>query len=66
MIKLTKNAQKALKNTEVQMKIALDCKRTLQSVTNWVNHGHENLTKLSTIRSICKHTKLTINEIFEK
>ena len=65
MLKLTHKAQQELKCTSVQMKIALDCNRTLQTVVNWIKHGHDNLSKKSTIESIIKHTKLHETEIFD-
>jgi hypothetical protein len=64
MIKLQPHALQRLSDAEVKMKIALDCKKTLMTVTNWIKHGHENLTKKHVIQSIVKHTKLQENEIF--
>ena len=65
MIKLTEQAQRLLKEPETQMKIAIDCKRTLLTVSNWIKHNHENLTKKHVIGSIVKHTKLKEDELFE-
>lgn len=64
MIKLTEQAQRLLKEPETQMKIAIDCERTLLTVSNWIKHGHENLTKKHVIKSIVKHTKIDENGIF--
>lgn len=65
MITLTEQAQRLLKEPETQMKIAIDCKRTLLTVSNWIKHGHENLTKKHVIESIVKHTKIKEDELFE-
>ena len=65
MTKLTPKARKELKVPETQMKIAIDCHRSLQTVANWIKHGHDNLTKRFTIDTIIKHTSLTESEIFE-
>lgn len=65
MIKLTEQAQKLLKEPETQMKIAIDSKRTLLTVSKWIKHGHDNLTKKHVINSIVKHTKLDENELFD-
>jgi hypothetical protein len=65
MLKLTHKAAQELKCTSVQMKIALDCNRTLQTVSSWIKHGHDNLSKRGTIESITKHTKLDETEIFD-
>lgn len=65
MIKLTEQAQMLLKEPETQMKIAIDCKRTLLTVSNWIKHGHENVTKKHVIKSIINHTNLKEDELFE-
>lgn len=65
MITLTEKAKVYLSYPPTQMKIALDCKKTLLTVTNWIKHGHENLTKKHVIESILKHTKLQENELFK-
>jgi hypothetical protein len=65
MIKLTYKARQELSSTDVQMKIAVDCNKALQTVTKWIKHGHENLTKKHVIKSIVKHTKLDENGIFD-
>lgn len=64
MVKLTHKAKEELKSTDVQMRIALDCGKTLQTVANWIKHEHEYLSLKNTVRSILTHTNLKENEIF--
>lgn len=64
MVKLSHKAKNELKSTEIQMKIAIDCGKSLQTVANWIKHGHDNLTKRFTINTIVKHTSLIEDEIF--
>lgn len=62
---LSKKARKALKSEQVKMRIALDLGKSLGALKRWIFLNDERLTQINVINSICKHTGMTQDEIFE-
>lgn len=62
-MELTRLAKKKL-SEEVRMKICLDEGVSFSTFDRWVKTNHKNLTLLSTVSAIKRHTGLSLNEIF--
>lgn len=64
-MKLSKKARKALTSEQVKMRIALDLQKSLGAFKRWIFLNDERLTQIKVINSICEHTGLLQEEIFE-
>lgn len=64
-MELTNISKKNLASQEVRMKIAIDVKTSLSTISRWIRNEDERLTQLNVIKAISKHTGLSQEEIFE-
>lgn len=63
-MKLSSKAKDKLTD-EVVMNICLEINKSYHTFKRWVKISHDNLTRISTINAIVKHTGLMEEEIFE-